>query len=402
MSGPFTGLRILDFTRFLAGPNGTFQFALQGADVIKVESVDGDEVRSITTDARLAELKMAPAFAAVNAGKRSIVVDLRRPEGVAVVKELAAGADIVWENFRPGVMDRFGLGYEVLAGINPRLVYCSVSGFGHGGPDSAVAAFDGKIQAMSGIMSLTGDPSGGPMRAGFAVCDQIAAMTGAFAVAAAVYERTRTGRGQFVDVSMLDSTLSFLGPQVVEHTMLGVEHEQFGNLSMTRKVTAHRFRAGDGYILLAVLSEKQFGNLLRALGRADALGDPRFADWASRAANEAALRELIETAMADGTALQWEEVLVAADVPCASVRTIPQAAALPQLRARSLLQEVPTTEGPKQLVGAGFELDGRGGRIAAGAPWLGEHTVEVLREAGFDAGRIEALLADGIVRQHER
>lgn len=209
MSTPFSNVRILDFTHFLAGPFGTHQFALQGADVVKIESFEGDDTRTMTIDKKLAAHKMAPAFMAVNPNKRSVTLDLRKTEAIDLIKTLVKDADIVWENFRPGVMKKLGLDYAALSQVNPKLIYCSVSGFGHSGPEQFTAAFDGKIQAMSGIMSLTGDPAGGPMRAGFAVCDLIGGMTAAFAVATALYQRTQTGRGQFVDVAMLDSTLNF-------------------------------------------------------------------------------------------------------------------------------------------------------------------------------------------------
>jgi crotonobetainyl-CoA:carnitine CoA-transferase CaiB-like acyl-CoA transferase len=182
MTKPFTGVRILDFTRYLAGPYGTYQLALLGADVVKIESQEGDETRISPADKAWAERKMAPSFLSMNANKRSITLDLRRPEAIEVVKRLVVGADVVWENFRGGVMDRLGLGYEALSAINPRLIYCSVSGFGQTGPERTTAAFDGKLQAMSGIMSITGTEDNGPTRAGFALCDTIGGITAAMAV----------------------------------------------------------------------------------------------------------------------------------------------------------------------------------------------------------------------------
>src|SRR5262249_45477368 len=176
---PFAGVRILDFTRYLAGPYGTYQLALLGADVVKIESHEGDETRHLLVNREWAERKMASSFLAVNANKRSITLDLRKPAAIEVIKRLVPTAAGRWETFRPGVMDRLGLGYDTLAAINPRLIYCAVSGFGHTGPERTTAAFDGKLQAMSGIMSITGDPAGGPMRAGFAICDTIGGMTAA-------------------------------------------------------------------------------------------------------------------------------------------------------------------------------------------------------------------------------
>ena len=278
MSKPFAGVRVLDFTRYLAGPYGTYQLALLGADVVKIESREGDETRASPADKWWAERKMAPSFLSVNGNKRSITLDLRRPEAVEVVKRLVPGADVIWENFRPGVMDRLGLGYEALAAINPRLIYCGVSGFGLTGPERTTAAFDGKLQAMSGIMSITGDPAGGPMRAGFALCDTIGGMTAALAVASALYQRTHTGRGQLVDVAMLDAALAFIAGPVSEYTVAGVEQKQIGNGSVSRKPTASRFRCGSGYIVLAVLTEKQFQGLMKALGRSD----PHLKPWSEQ------------------------------------------------------------------------------------------------------------------------
>jgi len=397
MSKPFAGVRILDFTRYLAGPYGTYQLALLGADVVKIESREGDETRNQLVSREWAERKMPPSFLAVNGNKRSITLDLRRPEAVEVVKRLVAGADVVWENFRPGVMDRLGLGYAALSAINARLVYCAVSGFGHTGPERTTAAFDGKLQAMSGIMSITGEPAGGPMRAGFAICDTIGGMTAALAVASALYQRMHTGRGQFVDVAMLDAALAFIPGPVSEYTVAGIEQRQIGNGSVSRKPTAHRFRAKNGFIVLAVLTEKQFASLLRTLGRPDALDDPRFKDWGARTENVAALREVIEAALATDDPKTWEARLTAADVPCACIWTIDQIVEHPQLEHRDVLQTVDSRYGPLRLVGAGFRLGHGSPSIDRAPPTLGEHTDEILAEAGYAPAEIERLRRQDVV-----
>ena len=399
MNTPFQNIRILDFTRFLSGPFGTHQFALQGADVIKIEPPAGDDTRTITVNKVLAAHKMAPAFQAVNSNKKSVVLDLKDAKAIDVIRRMLTemDIDIVWENFRPGVMDKLGLGYEALKAIHPRLIYCSISGFGHTGPEKNTAAFDGKIQAMSGVMSITGESEHGPMRAGFALCDVIGGMTSAFAVATALYERTQTGKGQHVDVSMLDASLSFLSTQVADYTITKTPQRQFGNLSMSRKATADRFRCGDGYIVLAAMTEPQFQRLFQTLDREDVLTDERFQDWFTRYDHRDALREIIESAFGTRSPAYWETLLNQADVPCARVFHIEEIVEHPQLKTRKILQTVESPLGAHTMVGPGFHLSaGEGsGVIHRAAPGLGEHTREVLAGLGLSDQEIEALRVGG-------
>jgi len=390
-AAPLANIRVLDFTHYLAGPFGTFQLALQGADVIKVEPRGGDTGRTSSVSQEWGERGMGPFWMAINAGKRSITLDVTKPDGKAIVHRLVQDVDVVCENFRPGVMERLGIGWTQLSKINPRLIYCAVSGFGSTGPESGTPSFDGKIQAMSGLMSLTGEPAMGPMRAGFAVADATSGLMSAFAVATALYQRTQTGRGQFVDVSMLESLMTLFSGLVAEHTVAGFMHTQFGNGSVSRKPTAQRFRCGDGYIVLAVLTDRQFESLMTTLGRADALQDPRFADWPSRTEHSAALREVIETAMDGGDAKEWERRLSAASVPCGSIYSIPDIVAHPQLAHRGLLEDVETPYGPVKLMGPAFHLAHGQGGITGPVSTAGEHTDEVLASAGYDAAAIAGL-----------
>ena len=263
---PFAGVKVLDFTRVLAGPYGSYQLALLGADVIKVESREGDDMRFGSRANDWEKRGLAAPWVAVNSGKRSITLDLKKPKAIEVVKRLAAKADVVTENFRPGVMDKLGIGYETLKAINPRLIYCAVSGFGQVGPDRETAAFDGMIQAMSGLMSITGFPTNGPTRVGFAGADVMSGATAALGVASALYQRTHTGQGQLVDVAMIDAVMGYLAQQFTEHLMTGRVHGQGANLSVTRKPTGDLYKTRDGWMVLAVMTEPQFQRLMKTVG----------------------------------------------------------------------------------------------------------------------------------------
>jgi crotonobetainyl-CoA:carnitine CoA-transferase CaiB-like acyl-CoA transferase len=394
---PFANVRILDFTQVLAGPYGSYQLALLGADVVKVERREGEDMRRTPLSREWADRGMAPSWLAINGNKRSLTLDLQKPAAVEIINRLAARADVVMENFRPGVMDRLGIGYQALSAVNPRLIYCTISGFGTTGPYRNEAGYDGKIQALSGIMSLTGHAEMGPTRAGFAVCDVLSGMTAAFAVSSALFQRTHTGRGQFVDVSMLDASLAFLSTQVADFTVAGHRQEQFGNQAISRKVTANLFRAKDSYLLLAVNNDRQYEALMRALGRTDVLDDPRFTDWFQRKENEAALRALIEQALASDDAKTWEKRLNDAGAPCASIWRIEEIIDHPQVVARDVLQTVETEYGPLRLVGSGFHLAHGGGHLDHAPPPLGAHTDAVLAEAGYTANEIAALRGDAVI-----
>jgi crotonobetainyl-CoA:carnitine CoA-transferase CaiB-like acyl-CoA transferase len=394
---PFAGVRIIDFTQVLAGPFATYQLALLGADVIKVEKREGDDMRHTPLSREWAERGLAPSFMAVNGNKKSLALDLRKPEAIIIVRKLIEAADIVVENFRPGVMDRLGLGAADLQAINPRLIYASISGFGHTGPDRLEAGYDGRIQATSGIMAITGHPELGPTRAGFAVCDILSGMTAAFAIAGALFQRTRTNRFQRVDVSMLDSTLAFLSGQIADFTVVGHRQGLSGNQAVSRRVTANLFRAGDSHILLAVNTEGQYRALMTGLGRADLLDDPRFADWFARKEHEAELRALIEQALASDAPAVWEQRLNAAGAPCAQIRPIEEAIALRQVVAHGVIQEVPTPYGPLSFMTNGFRLAHGDATLDRAAPTVGQDTDEILAGLGYDAPAVAALRADEVI-----
>ncbi len=394
---PFSNVRILDFTQVLAGPYGSYQLALLGADVIKVERREGEDMRRTPLSREWADRGMAPSWLAINGNKRSLTLDLQKPAAKEIVRRLAAQADVVMENFRAGVMDRLGLGYQALSEVNPMLIYCAISGFGQTGPSSGEAGYDGKIQALSGIMSITGHAEMGPTRAGFAVCDVLSGMTAAFAVSSALFQRGHTGRGQFIDVSMLEASLAFLSTQVADFTVAGHRQAQFGNQAISRKVTANLFRAKDSYLLLAVNDEKQFSALMRELGRTDVLEDARFADWFLRKENEAALRAIIEAALADEDAKTWETRLNAARAPSASIWRIEEIIDHPQIVARKAMQTAETEYGPLRLMGSGFQMAHGGGRLDSAPPALGAHSDAVLAEIGYGEAEIAALRADAVI-----
>src|SRR5258708_9038946 len=374
MSKPFTGVKILDFTRVLAGTYGSYQLALLGADVVKVESREGDDMRFGSRADDWEKRGLAAPWAAVNAGKRSITLDLKKPKAIEVIKRLVAKADVVMENFRPGVMDNLGVGHETLRALNPRLIYCAVSGFGQVGPDRATAAFDGMIQAMSGLMSITGFPTNGPTRVGFAGADVMSGATAAFGVASALYQRTHTGRGQLVDVAMIDAVMGYLAQQFTEHLMTGRVHGQAANLSVTRKPTGNLFRTKDGWMVLAALTDPQFQRLMKVLGRADALADPRVVDWPTRIENNLALHAIVVEAMKQETAATWVERFPKNDVPARQVLSIPETVQPDLFQHRTVLQTVETEHGPIKVVGSGFRLEHGGGSVERPPPPLVDPT----------------------------
>jgi crotonobetainyl-CoA:carnitine CoA-transferase CaiB-like acyl-CoA transferase len=394
---PFEGVKILDFTQVLAGPYASYQLALLGADVIKVERREGEDMRRTPLSREWADRGLAPGWQAINGNKRSLTLDLSKPEAIAIVKQLAARADVVMENFRPGVMDKLGIGYAALSEINPRLIYCAISGFGQTGPQRLGAGYDGKIQAMSGIMAITGHAETGPTRAGFAVCDVLSGATAAFGVSSALFQRNATGKGQLVDVSMLEATLAFLSGQIADYSVAGHKQQLSGNQAVSRRPTANLFKAGDGYILLAVNTEKQYQALMTALGCEDTFGDPRFADWFERQNNEPALRAIIEEKLATKSPREWETILEAAGAPCASIWKVEEVIDHPQIVARGAIQELDTPYGRLRFAGSGFRLEHGGGRLDHMAPALGAHTDEVLRSLGYDADAIAALRAGEVV-----
>ena len=397
MSKPFTGVKVVDFTRVLAGPYGSYQLALLGADVIKVESRDGDDMRFGNRSNDWEKRGLAAPWVAVNSGKRSITLDLKKPKAIEAIKRLIEKADVVIENFRPGVMANLGLGYETLRVLNPKLIYCAVSGFGQIGPLAKTAAFDGMIQAMSGLMSITGFEANGPTRVGFAGADVMSGATAAFGVASALYQRTHTGKGQLVDVAMIDAVMGYLAQQFTEHMMTGRVHGQSANLSVTRKPTGDLYKTQDGWIVLAVMTEPQFQRLMKTVDRSDALADPRFVDWPTRIANTQALHDIIEEKLKQQTSAQWVERFAKDDIPAGRVLSIPETVQLDLFQHRTVLQDVETEHGPIKVIGSGFRLEHGGGSVDRPPATLGQHTDEVLGEAGYTPAEIAEMRSEKVV-----
>jgi crotonobetainyl-CoA:carnitine CoA-transferase CaiB-like acyl-CoA transferase len=396
MSQPFTGVRVLDFTQVFAGPFGSYQLALLGADVIKIERPGGDDMRYGPPNKEWADRGLGTGWLAINANKRNIALDLTKAEAIGIVKRLAETADVAMENFRPGVMDKLGIGYEALSKINPRIIYAAVSGFGQTGPERTTGAYDGKIQAMSGLMSITGSKESGPTRAGFAVCDAIGGMSLAFGVASALFQRTHTGKGQLVDVAMLDSALTFMSSFVIDYTVGGHVQGPSGNRAQSRLPTADLFKVKDGHLLLAVNNDKQFIALATAIGHPDLPNDPRFIDWPARIENEVALRAIIEEVFGTADAATWDERLTAANVPCSRIWSIAEVVKHPQLQSRTVLQKVDSPYGEVELVASGIRYAHGGAEIRRFPAMPGADTDAVLGEAGYSVEEIAAFKSAGV------
>lgn len=400
MTRPLAGIKVLDLTRVLAGPYCTMVLADLGAEVIKIEHPDGgDHARRNGPFFEGGDgTRLSSYFASLNRGKRSVTLNLQDPRGRELFLRMVPQADVVVENFKAGTMRRWGLGWEALSEANPRLIYASCTGFGQESPHADRPAYDVVIQAMAGTMSINGTPDSGPTRVGFSVADIAGGLFTALAILAALYERERSGRGQWIDVSMMDCQAALLENAFIRYFASGQVPGPIGSRHPVR-TPFQTFATRDGLLAIAVGTERQWQALCRVLGLEDLLDDPRFATNADRTRHHAQLEPILAAAFAGDTAAAWEARLLGAGVPAGRVRRIDEVAADPHMALRRVLVDVPHPGvGPVRMVGHPV----RYGRSEAGpagpAPDLGQDTEAVLAAwAGVDAASIADLRAQGVI-----
>src|SRR5262245_56262157 len=394
-TGPLAGLIIVDLTRVLSGPYCTMLLAHMGARGIKVEQPGrGDDTRAWGPPF---VGKESSYFLSINRNKESLTLDFKSPEGRRILSQLISKADVVVENFRPGAMARLGLDYATLAPQHPRLVFCSISGFGQDGPRRDQPGYDAVIQAEGGLMSVTGDADGRPYRVGVAVTDMVAGLLAAQGIILALFARERTGRGQQVDIGMLDGVISLLSYHASIYLTTGAESRRVGNRHATI-APYDTFAASDGELFLAVGNDEQFQRFCGATGLQHLLSDSRFSTNPSRVANEAALKTLLEPMMRARTREDWIRELTTAGVPCGAVRSVPEALSDPQVTARRMIEAVEHAAlGPMKVLGTPIKLSDTAASVRTAPPTLGQHTDAVLAELGLSETDIAQLRERDII-----
>ena len=394
---PLAGIRILDFTRVLAGPWCTLNLADLGAAILKVENPEGgDDTRSFRPPEVAGE---SAYFLFANRNKRSIAIDLAAPEGRELVRDLARQVDVVVENFRPDVMARHGLDYAALAQVNPRLIYCSISGYGHDSPLKLVAGYDPVAQGESGMMSVTGEPEGEPMRTGVAYADIFTGMFAAQAILAALRVRDRDGKGQFIDMALLDCAVAVTANLAQNWFVSGREPQRLGNRHPFLEPFG-TFETADGLITIVIGNARQWERMCRdVLGRPDLLEDPRFAVNDARLAHRQETRDLLTAIFRQDTRDNWIDRMRKAGVPAGSVRSVGEALQAPEVLHRGMVDRVEHPRaGEVRVVASPIRMSESPVGPPAPAPLLGEHTDAILREFGLDAEAIARLRAAGAVR----
>ncbi|QXT40664.1 CaiB/BaiF CoA transferase family protein [Gymnodinialimonas ceratoperidinii] len=395
MTAPLHGIRVLDLTNVLAGPFACHQLAHLGAEVIKVENPrGGDLARNLGASPELSAKGMGISFLAQNAGKKSLALNLKHAAGAEALRALVRSADVLVENFRPGVMERLGLGYQSLREDNPALIYCAISGYGQDGPWAANPAYDQIIQGASGVMSITGTDA--PTRVGYPLSDTIGGLTAAMAINAAL---NATPRGTFIDVSMLEATLATMGWVVSNHLIGGATPKAHGNENPT-SAPSGTFQAQDAPLNIAANKDEQWQALARLLGRDGLLSDPRFTTREDRKANRHALRAELEVTLTSRPAAHWVEALNAAGIPAGPVLSVPEILDHPQITDRNLVARfdaVPGLTHGIDVVTAGFQLDAARPGVATPPPQLGQDTDAILTELGYSPDDIARLVREGTV-----
>lgn len=382
------GIRVLDLTNVLSGPFATLHLALLGAEVIKIENPkDGDLARKLGVKPELNEQLMGTSFLAQNCNKKSVTLNTKTPEGKEIFKKLVKTADVLVENFRPDVMGRLGLGYPTLAEINPKLVYCSISGFGQTGPDAFKPAYDQIIQGLSGVMDINGDERLNPLRAGFPVCDTVGGVNAAFAIMAALYHREKSGKGQLIDIAMLDSIMPLMGWVAANLLIAGQKPVPMGNDNFTAAPSG-TFKTKDGYINIAANKQEQWEALCDEIGAPELKTDARFEKRDIRKKNRKALTPLVEEKLALKTTAEWVDLLNAKDIPSGAILKLEDALSQPQVKHRGILKEVKAEGiGTLKLFGLAAQFSNTPGELNAPPPRLSAHTAEVL--AGVGVGKEE-------------
>ncbi|MFP6708262.1 MAG: CoA transferase [Alphaproteobacteria bacterium] len=401
MTKAFEGVRVIDFSQVLAGPFAAGQLALLGADVIKIEQPgQGDQMRTMMANNELVALKLSPTFLGVNTNKRGITIDLKHPDASEIVHRLLSGADVVIENFKAGVIERLGYGYEAVRTVKPDIIYCSISGYGQQGPMAGKAAYDGAIQAASGLMSVTGTPDSGPLRVGYMPVDISTGITAAFAISSALFRRTQTGEGQHLDVAMLDSAMTLLGPNIAKYLMVGQTTERVGNASPTGQGTANTWATMDGHIQMTVITDAMTAKMCAVFEQPELADDPRFASVQGRVEHADEIVAIIARILAEKSTAAWIESLGNAGVPVAPVHSIDQLMNFPQLEHRGVMMTMtapPGMEGEITVTGAGFHASNGEPEGTRVGPLLGQHTDEVLGEIGYDDDAIRTFRETGAI-----
>ena len=400
---PLHGVTVLDLTNVLAGPFCCHQLAHLGATVIKVEAPGrGDLARQLGADAGLNEKLMGVSFLAQNAGKKSITLNLKDPRGKDILKKLVKKADVLVENFRPGVMDRLELDYDALSKVNPALIYCAISGFGQNGPMKKLPAYDQIVQGLSGIMTITGEEDKGTYRVGYPVADTIGGLTAACAISSALAGRAlgnNEGKGSFIDISMLESVVATMGWVVSNFLIAGQQPTANGNDNFTSSPSG-AFRTADGQINIAANKQEQFEAVCDVL-ELDALkADPRFLTRSDRLSNRKELAGLLENVLQTGRTDDWVRAFNAVGVPAGAVLTVPQALSLPQIADRGMIADfasVPGVERDIRVLRTGMKLNGEAPSVDAPPPVLGQDNETILAGLGLSADEIKTLKAEGVL-----